>query len=249
MIAQKGYVQPMSMNPQALWAKQKSVSARWFKYLLTRGGENLSSGTVRNLNAAVNYLELGRWMRARGYKLKYRVDRREKLFDMVGAQVSERDVLYMEFGVWQGEATRYWSKLLHNPKSKLHGFDSFEGLPETWNTYGKGGFSVEGRVPQIDDARVQFFKGWFEQTLPRYEFPSHEVLVLNFDADLYSSTRLALKTVRDAIVPGTYLYFDDFNQPLHEVRAFDEFVEETKMKFELLGATSTFGNVLFQRTR
>jgi hypothetical protein len=237
----------MSMNAQDLQVKQ-SASARWFKYLLTRCGENLSPKTIHSLNASVNYLELGRWMRARGYKSKYRVDRREKLFDMVGSQIAERDVLYMEFGVWQGEATRYWSKLLRNPKSKLHGFDSFEGLPENWNRVGKGGFSVEGNLPQIDDPRVRFFKGWFEDTLPLYELPPHEVLIVNCDADLYSSTRFVLNRMRDAIVPGSYLYFDDFNQPLHEVRAFDEFIEETKMKFELLGATSTFGNVLFQRT-
>jgi hypothetical protein len=216
------------------------------KYLLTRVGETLSRKTIFSLNAAVNYLELGRWMRAHGYKARHRVERRERLFDLVGAEVAERNVLYMEFGVWQGRTTRYWSKLLRNPKSKLHGFDSFEGLPENWHCVGRGGFSVGGKVPEIDDPRVQFFKGWFEQTLPRYEIPAHEVLVLNFDADLYSSTKLALNTVRDAIVPGTYLYFDDFNQPLHEVRAFDEFIEQTKMKFELLGATYALGNVLFQ---
>jgi len=238
----------MSLNPKALFAKGQEIRVHWLKYLLTRSGENLSPKTILNLRAAVNYLELGQWMRSKGYKLKHRVDRREKLFDMVGAQVGGRDVLYLEFGVWRGDATRYWSRLLRNPKSKLHGFDSFEGLPENWNSTAKGGFSVGGRVPEIEDARVRFFKGWFEQTLPHYELPAHEVLVLNFDADLYSSTSLALKTVREAIVPGTYLYFDDFNQPLHEVRAFDEFVEETKMKFELLGATRTLGNVLFQCT-
>lgn len=222
--------------------------SRRFKYLLTRIGERLSSKTIFNLNAAVNYLELGRWLRANGYDARHRLDRREQLFDIVGAQVGERDVLYLEFGVWKGEATRYWSGLLRNPESKLHGFDSFEGLPEGW-MFGcaKGSFSVGGQLPEIGDTRVQFFKGWFEQSLPNYNCPPHDVLVLNLDADLYSSTSYVLKMLRDAIVPGTCIYFDEFNQQFHELRAFDEFIKETGMKFRLLGVTHTLEHALFQR--
>src|SRR5215469_16773519 len=166
-----------------------------FKYCLTRAGELASAGMIHNLDAAINYLEVGRWMRANGYDTTCRAERREQLFEIVAAQVAQRDVLYMEFGVYRGATTRYWSKLLHNPRSKLHGFDSFEGLPESWLPQRpKGHFSLEGQVPQVDDPRIQFFQGWFEQTLPDYRFPPHDVLVLNFDADLYSSTIFVLNT-------------------------------------------------------
>jgi hypothetical protein len=227
---------------------ESTVNSRLFKRWLTQIGEHVSSKTIFNLNAAVNYLELGRWMRANGYEVRRRLDRREQLFDLVGSEVAGREVLYMEFGVWQGEATRYWSGLLRNPKSKLHGFDSFGGLPENWGLAGgKGCFSVDGKLPETNDPRVRFFKGLFEKTLPLYEFPPHDVLVLNFDADLYSSTRFALASVRDVILPGSYLYFDEFNQRTDEMRAFHEFTEESGMKFNLLGATHTFEHVLFQR--
>jgi hypothetical protein len=187
-------------------------------------------------------------MHARGYDVIHRVDYREQLFDLVGAQVSEREVLYMEFGVFKGAATRYWSKLLRNPKSKLHGFDSFEGLPENWiDNRPQGHFSLAGQVPQIDDTRVQFFKGWFEQTLRDYKFPPHEVLVAVLDADLYSSTNLVLNTIEHVLVPGTYIYFDEFNHRFDEMRAFDEFVQRTGMKFSLVAATRSLANVLFQR--
>jgi hypothetical protein len=53
--------------------------------------------------------------------------------------------------------------------------------------------------------------------------------------------------LRDAIVPGTYIYFDEFNQQFHELRAFDEFIKETGMKFRLLGVTHTLEHALFQR--
>jgi hypothetical protein len=218
------------------------------KYLLTRVGALLSRQTIYNLNASLNYLEVGRWMHAGGYDVTHRVDYREQLFELVGAQVSEREVLYMEFGVFKGASTRYWSKLLRNPKSKLHGFDSFEGLPENWiDTRPKGHFSLAGQVPQIDDPRVQFFKGWFEQTLPNYKFPPHEVLILVLDADLYSSTNFVLNALEDVIVPGTYIYFDEFNHRFDEMRAFDEFVRRTGMKFSVDGATRSLANVVFRR--
>jgi hypothetical protein len=218
------------------------------KYCLTRVGEWVSPGLIHNLDASINYLEVGRWMRANGYESTRRVKRREQLFDIVAAQVAEHDVLYMEFGVYRGATTRYWSRLLHNPRSKLHGFDSFEGLPEGWLPQRpKSHFSLQGKAPQIDDPRIQFFQGWFEQTLPDYRFPSHDVLVLNFDADLYSSTIFVLNTFESAIVPGTYIYFDEFNHRFHELRAFAEFIERTGMRCELLGATRCLAHVLFQR--
>lgn len=219
------------------------------KYWLTRAGELVSPTTIYNLDATLNYLEVGRWMHANGYDTGRRVERREQLFDIVAAQVAQCDVLYMEFGVYRGDTTRYWSKLLRNPRSKLHGFDSFEGLPENWLPQRpRGHFSLQGQVPVVDDRRIQFFRGWFEQTLAGYTLPEHDVLVLNFDADLYSSTIFVLNALERAIVPGTYLYFDEFNHRFHELRAFSEFTQRTGMRCSLLGATRWLDHVLFQRT-
>jgi len=140
-----------------------------FKQTLTRIGEHLSSESVRKFNAVVDYLELGRWMRAGGYDVTHRFENREELFDIVGVQIADREVLYLEFGVFTGDATRCWSKLLRHPRSRLHGFDSFEGLPHDWlSNRPRGHFSLQGEIPQVDDKRVEFFKGWFEQTLPTF---------------------------------------------------------------------------------
>jgi hypothetical protein len=220
----------------------------YYKYFLTRFGAFLSPRAVYGLNASTNYLEVGRWMRAKGYDTRRRFSRREELFDLVGKQVGNREVLYLEFGVFQGAATRYWSKLLINPNSKLHGFDSFEGLPEDWLPHrNKGHFAADGAIPQISDSRIRFFKGWFDEILPNYKCPPHEVLVINIDADLYSSTISVLKALRVNIVPGTYIYFDEFNHRDHELRAFEEFISETGMTFSLLGATHTLEHVVFRR--
>jgi len=225
-----------------------SLASSWSKYFLTRLGAFLSARAIYSLNASISYLELGRWMRVKGLDTSRRFSRREELFDLVGEQVRDREVLYLEFGVFQGAATRYWSRLLLNPKSKLHGFDSFEGLPENWLPQRqKGHFATDGETPKIDDNRVNFFKGWFDQTLRTYQCPPHEVLVINLDADLYSSTICVLNALKNEIVPGTYIYFDEFNHRDHELRAFDEFINETGMKFSLLGATRTMQHVVFRR--
>jgi hypothetical protein len=47
----------------------------------------------------------------------------------------------------------------------LYGFDSFEGLSESWNIGAKvGHFSTDGIVPEIDDSRIHYHKGRFPET-------------------------------------------------------------------------------------
>jgi O-methyltransferase len=144
---------------------------------------------------------------------------------------------------------RTWSRLLKNPLSSLHGFDSFEGLAENWDSRRpKGTFDVKGQVPEFDDTRVVLHRGWFEETLPSFAPPARERLVLNMDADLYSSTRFVLETLRAEFKPGTIIIFDEFCDRLHELKAFDEFLQATGMKFRFVGATKTLEHVAFERT-
>jgi hypothetical protein len=111
-------------------------------------------------------------------------------------------VLYMEFGVHRGATTRYWSKLVCNPRSKLHGFDSFEWLSENWiptrpqRSLCSSGTSASNRRPADS-----ILRGSFERTAPDYRFPPHDVLVLNFDAYLYTSTIFVQNALECAIVP------------------------------------------------
>jgi len=218
------------------------------KVILTRAGSRFSERTVHKLNAAINYIETGRWLNAHKLSPQVRVDSAHQLFDLVIEQVADQDVLYLEFGVFRGDSMRYWSQRLRNPRAKLHGFDSFAGLPEGWNIDSpQGHFSTNGMIPVIDDSRVKFFKGWFNETLPSYQVPSHDRLVLDMDADLYSSTDYVLKLLESFIVPGTYIYFDEFADRQNELRAFSEFVSDTKMRFELLGANQDNSKVVFRR--
>jgi len=218
------------------------------KAALASLGSRISSRSIHQLDAAISYLETGHWLGAKGLKPKHRVTDRNELFDLILTRVANEEVLYLEFGVYQGDSIRYWSAHLTNPKANLHGFDSFEGLPEAWNIDSpKGYFSTAGRIPEIADTRVKFYKGWFNQTLPTYSLPSHERLVVNMDADLYSSTECVLSLLKPHLVVGSYIYFDEFADRLNELKAFAEFVETTDWRFELLGVNNTLSRVVFRR--
>jgi macrocin-O-methyltransferase TylF-like protien len=229
--------------------KSRSRRLKWrLEAGLTRLGAFSSAKLIYYLDSAISYLEIGRWMRAHGFDTSRRVTGKHPLFDLIAGEVRDKEVLYLEFGVLYGQSMSYWSKALRNPRSKLHGFDSFEGLPDNWNAQKqKGHFSTAGEIPKIDDPRVQFFKGWFEKTLPYYSFPKHEVLVANLDADLYSSTICALRMLEPELRPGSYLYFDQFMDRHHELKAFDEFIRSNGMQFRLRAANMNLSAVVFQR--
>jgi hypothetical protein len=221
---------------------------RTVKNLATRLGPILSKEMIHTLDASISYLETGRWLKSEGIVVPRRVESRVNVYDQLIKALRDQPILYLEFGVWQGRSIRYWSERLRNPDSRFHGFDSFEGLPESWNMlFKKGLFSTNGQPPQIDDPRVEFFKGWFEETLPHYQPPPHSQLVINIDADLYSSTKFVLNALKNWISVGTYIYFDEFCDRNHELRAFDEFLAETKMQFEVAAASRSLMYIAFRR--
>ncbi len=214
---------------------------------LVTSGAMVPERVLYGADAAINYLWVGSWMRRHGFRPAEYAPSRTALFDLIADTVEGTNVLYLEFGVGKGGSMRYWSTRLSSPASELHGFDSFQGLPTDWlRERPAGHFSTGGRPPSIDDPRITFHVGWFDETVPMFEMPPHDRLVVTLDADLYGSTVTALNYLRDKIAPGTFLYFDEFNHRADELRAFDEFLTATGHAFQLFGATRTFAHVAFQ---
>lgn len=147
------------------------------------------------------------------------------------------DGLYLEFGVFSGSTISYIASI--KTKVCIHGFDSFQGLPESWENAPKGQFSTEGRLPSVP-ANVKLHVGLFDQTLPGFiaAYPDTPVAFLHADADLYSSTKTIFAFLGERIVPGTILLFDEyFNYPgwqNHEHKAFIELVASQGLSFEYL---------------
>lgn len=206
----------------------------------------MNPGQIEQLQATVNYIRTGRWMDDHSFAVRRRVRDRQHVWATIVDQLKDRRVLYLEFGVAGGTSIRWWSEHLLHPETRLHGFDSFEGLPETAGVWTKRQFNTGGQIPVIDDARVQFFRGWFHETLPGYVPPAHDVLMVNMDADLYSSTIYVLRYLRPHIRKGTFIYFDEINHPEHEQRAFEEFLQESGTSFRLVAADWSMAFSLFQ---
>ena len=144
--------------------------------------------------------------------------------------------LYCEFGVYKGETVNFIaSKTTH----EVHGFDSFEGLPEVWREgFEKGSFALTN-LPEVA-RNVTLHKGWFNESLPvwkqKYAGP---IAFMHMDADLYSSTKCVFDLLADRVVPGTVMQFDEFfNYPGWkdgEYKAFTEFVRDHQLRFEYIG--------------
>lgn len=206
------------------------------------GGRALGGGRLREL------LETGYWLRQHGLQNTPCFKTRAELYAYLASQcrLDQIPVLYLEFGVWKGDSMRQWSDLLRHPESQLHGFDSFEGLPEEWKPgYPKGHFDLGGHLPTFDDPRVTLHPGWFEDTLPGFTLPPHERLLVHLDADLYSSTRFVLDHLGPAIRPDTILLFDEFRPTGQELRAFSEFLGNTGKRVSFVAGAHYLAQAAF----
>jgi hypothetical protein len=187
-------------------------------------GGHLSANALTRLTNALGGLEQGRWFADLGRRVPNLPDR-FAVFDEAIRRVQGSAPLYLEFGVYRGRTIRYWASHLPAPGARFVGFDSFEGLPEDWQPNAqRGSFSV-GQAPQVDDPRVSFVVGWFDKTLPSYEPPAHDQLIVNVDCDLYSSTQYVLEWIAPYLRPGTLVYFDDLFNRDHQWRALREWLD------------------------
>ena len=174
---------------------------------------------------------------------------REDLFVYVNKEIlAEAPLDYLEFGVYQGDSIGKWLTINHAPTSRFFGFDTFEGLPEDWWNYKltmkKGMFDVGGETPRLDDKRVHFVKGLFQDSLPAFlaSFTSNSRLLLHLDADLYSSTLYVLTKMDHLIRPGTLLLFDEFNGVNHEFRALMDYLISYRREIKPLAVAGPFYN-------
>lgn len=171
---------------------------------------------------------------------EYVVSDRGAYFSRIGEVLGgpSAKLLFLEFGVLDGASIRTWSGLNTNPQSRFVGFDSFEGLPTAWRGREAGYFDRGGRPPEIDDARVRFVKGWFNQTLPGeldrlLPLEPGTVLLVHIDADLYTSALYCLTSLAHRLT-GFDVMFDEYGAG--EARALRDLLEAYGARFTpLLG--------------
>ena len=153
----------------------------------------------------------------------------------------------LDLGVYKGDSTRRLARIF--PDETIHGFGSFEGLPEDWSYVLKGGFGdIAGTLPDMPD-NVILYKGWFEDTLPRWKayHVDRPISILRIDCDIYSSTKTIFDTLGDRLASGSWLVFDELigyrGWEKHEYKAFTEFIERTGFDYSYVAYGLTYAIV------
>lgn len=159
------------------------------------------------------------------------------------------EITYLEFGVAQGFSFKWWVEHNQHIQSQFHGFDTFEGLPEQWGDFEKGAMSTQSAVPNIQDPRVQFHKGLFQETVPKFlsSFEKKGKLIIHCDADLYSSTVYVLTQFEKYLTAGDIILFDEFLVPQHEFLAFIDVTRSYYLELEIIAAANNYFFVAFRK--
>jgi hypothetical protein len=157
----------------------------------------------------------------RGYAIKKSV-----------AKDKEQNYYYLEFGVWKGESSNFFSKYV----KKLYAFDSFEGLKEDWagTDYQASYFNLS-KKPKFN-SNIEPVVGYVQDTLDNFTTKySPKINFMHMDMDTYESTRFVLDKLKSSLVPGAIIIFDElYNFPgweYGEYKALKEVFQDNEYVF------------------
>lgn len=153
------------------------------------------------------------------------------------ASIAPTQGLVLEFGVFSGRTINHIAGCFAG--RQIYGFDSFEGLPETWRPGFEAGAFRAPMIPHVA-SNVALIRGWFDRTLPTFcDEHKEDVAFLHIDCDIYSSTQTVLQQLKGRIRPGAVIVFDEyFNYPgweSHEFKAFGEYVASGRIHYDYIG--------------
>ena len=173
---------------------------------------------------------------------KNAVEGRKKIRKYLMDHRKTNKILFIEFGVWEGQFTNLVSESNTNSSTRIFGFDSFVGLPEAWHEHPVGTFSTNGAIPQVKDPRVKYVKGWFQNTLrdslKKIQFNNFDEIIVSFDADLYSSTLFCLVELNSFVDEYTAL-FDEFSPD--ECRALYDYTQAYNADLDFIARSDYCG--------
>ena len=210
-------------------AKSMLACLEYFK-----GNHKNFNNLINSNNSNDSYIRSFKWVFSLP-KLPKLFFNKKDFFDGVAA-ISDKSRPFYEFGVWNGVSFKY----LINIFGRGFGFDTFTGIPEKWHDNPAGTYSSFGSIPQISGG--EFIVGKFEDTLPKFFSKKRSVAsLINFDADLYSSTICALNNTKDIIDEDTILVFDEFlmndRWEEDEYKALEEFCNNFNFSYDVLAVS------------
>ena len=161
---------------------------------------------------------------------------------VIDREIKDQAIDYLEFGVARGIALKWWVEKNKNTSTRFYGFDVFTGSPEDFGVMKSYHFDTQGETPKINDERVSFIKGLFQDTLFNFlsGFNSNRKMVIHMDADLYSSTLFVLTAIFPRLKKDDIIIFDEFGVPTFEFRAFSDLVSAYNLEYELIGSINNY---------
>lgn len=133
----------------------------------------------------------------------------------------------VECGVFKGGSAIQIGQRLKklNSNKQLHAIDTFEGHPfDSKDDITKEGklYHYKGRYSNIDynkvrdiiskkqlNNNIKLYKGRFEEVFPLLK--DKKICFAHIDADIYLSVKQCIEFLKDRMVPGGIMYFDDYN--------------------------------------
>lgn len=162
-------------------------------------------------------------------KISYVSDPRKRItYQLTMAAIKLKEIGdIVETGVYLGGTAAVIARTLFDFDRcgrKFWAFDSFAGLPQPTDVDRRGknkvGWAGEfkasleafkqnmRRFGVWDKTRVIVVPGWFDKTIQLA--PIRKIVFLRLDGDLYKSTYDVLKGLYDKVIPGGYIYIDDY---------------------------------------
>ena len=136
---------------------------------------------------------------------------------------------FVECGVWNGGSGAIQAHYAIPAGRAVHLFDSWQGMPKPSlnDIPSAGGVTSESEIGKcvgqpekvweiiklvgVDVCGgTTLWNGWFHETFPAASKSIHQIAMLNLDSDWYESEMLCWAAWYDKVVPGGFIYIDDF---------------------------------------
>jgi hypothetical protein len=138
--------------------------------------------------------------------------KREQIWSEI-INLNESPKKIIELGVAWGYTTNWFLKMSKKNRDtlKIDAFDLFTGLPEKWRNEPQNAFSNQGKLPAIDDSRVEFHTGDVAVTIKdlNTEVLKKNNLVVLFDLDLLEPSIASYLYLKPSLKINDVLYFDE----------------------------------------
>ena len=143
-------------------------------------------------------------------------------FKFINEEIIKNEAIdYLEFGVYEGGTILDWPKINTNKNSRFFAFDKF---PPKYP------------IPEIDDDRVHFVKGLFQETLHDFlkDFKPNSKLVIFINLNKKFDTLYCLSELDKILNEKCIIMFDQFGNLQHEFIAFHNYVKSFRRDFKFL---------------